>query len=113
MDNLARLQMLECLRPKRGAEALQTHRDVVEWQATVAPLLDFDDGYYHQFVRLGNVISSPGLSSDQYDPAFRQMDNIILLAISDLQRWSCHPKRNEGSQKQPRDKLRGSSLRLE
>ena len=84
MDNLARLQMLECLRPKRGVEALQTHRDVMEWQTTVAPLLDFDEVYYRQFVRLGDLISTPGLSSDQYDPAFREMKNIILQAIADL-----------------------------
>ena len=85
MDNATRLQMLQCLRPKRGAEALQTHRDVVEWQATVAPLLGFNEIYYRQFVRLADIISTPGLSSDAYDPAFRQMESIMVEAISDLE----------------------------
>ena len=84
MDNATRLQMLECLRPKRGGEALQTHRDVMEWQASVAPLLEFDKVYYRKFVRLGAVISTAGLASDSYDPAFRQMENIMIQAISDL-----------------------------
>ena len=84
MDNATRLQMLECLRPKRGAEALQTHRDVMEWQASVAPLLEFDQVYYRKFVRLGDIISTAGLSSDSYDPAFRHMENIMNQAISDL-----------------------------
>ncbi len=85
MDNVTRLEMLRCLCPKRGAEALQTYRDVVEWQATVAPLLDFDRFYYSNFVRLGRVISTPGLSSQSYDPAFRQMESIIGQAITDLE----------------------------
>jgi hypothetical protein len=84
MDAAARLQMLECLRPARRTEALQTHRDVVEWQATVAPLLDFDETYYRRFVRLGQVISTPGLSSDAYDPALREMESIIFEALTDL-----------------------------
>jgi len=85
MDHATRLQMLQCLLPKRGAEALQTHRDVIEWQATVAPLLDFNEVYYRKFTKLGDVISTPGLSSHTYDPAFRKMENIIVLAITELE----------------------------
>jgi hypothetical protein len=84
MDNVTRLQMLECLRPKRGAEALQTHRDVIEWQATVAPFLEFDEVYYRKFIQLSDIISTPGLSSDSYDPAFRRMESIMIQAITDL-----------------------------
>ena len=84
MDNVTRLQMLECLRPKRGAEALQTHRDVIEWQEAVAALLEFNEVYYRKFVRLGKIISTPGLSSESYDPAFRQMETILIQAMSDL-----------------------------
>jgi hypothetical protein len=85
MDSMSRLQMLECLRPRRRAEALQTHRDVIEWQAAVAPLLDFDDVYHRSFARLGEIISTPGLSSDAYEPAFRGMESIMMQAIDDLQ----------------------------
>jgi len=76
--------MLRGLLPRR--ESLQTHRDVVEWQATVLPLLNFNRRYHRKFLKLGAVLATPDLSSDAYDPAFREMERILLRAISDLER---------------------------
>jgi len=91
MDNATRLKMLRALRPKGGIESFATHRDFVEWQAKVAPLLNFNDFYHSNFIRFSGPASVPGLSSYTYDPLFSQMDNVIVQAITELEHGLTQP----------------------
>jgi hypothetical protein len=85
MNNATRLKLLAELRPKNGIEGFAKHRDFVEWQAKIAPLLNFNEFYYKNWINLSGPPSVPGLSSYTYDPLFSQMDNIIVQAITDLE----------------------------
>jgi hypothetical protein len=85
MEDSVRLKMLKEHYPKNGINTFPKHSDFVEWQAKVAPLLNFNDLYYENWVKLSRAASTPGLSSYTFKPLFSQMDNIILQATAELE----------------------------
>lgn len=100
MTDIERLEMLRELRSKNSLNCFKTHEEFVEWQGKVAPLLNFNQFYYNNFVRLSSTASIPKLSSYTYRPLFSQMQNLIIQAITELEYELTPPSPTQSSQTQ-------------
>lgn len=86
MDNSGRLKMLkELRRPNMANETWKSHEQFGEWQAKVAPLLNFNSAYHRNFQELASKTLIRGLSSDMYVNLLSQLDSIVAQAITELE----------------------------
>jgi hypothetical protein len=85
MDNTTRLKMLRELQLKNGLKDFATHHAFVQWQAKIAPFLNFNRFYHTNWIRLSGPASVPGLSAQGHAALLSQMENIIGQAITELE----------------------------
>jgi hypothetical protein len=62
--------------------SLQARRDSL---SLIVPLLNFNEVYYSNAMRIADALSRPGFSSTFYDQAYAQMDSILSQAINELE----------------------------
>lgn len=70
------------LRDPEFRTSVQARRDIL---SVIVPLLNFNNVYYSNAVRIADVLGRPGFSSNYYDHAFAQMDSIVSQAINELE----------------------------
>lgn len=57
----------------------------MEWQAQVAPLLNFNQLYHSNFVASADIAAHPGLSSHTINPSLARLDVLMKQAITELE----------------------------
>jgi|SRR5438105_8466761 len=85
MTKEERLARLKALRKPKILEAFSTREEFVDWQAEVAPLLNFNQLYYSNFVAAADVASHPNLSSYTINPSLARLDMLMKQAIAELE----------------------------
>jgi hypothetical protein len=81
-QRLARLK--ELLKPDI-LNVFHSRAELVDWQARVAPLLNFNDLYYSNFVAAADVATHPNLSSYTINPMLARLDMLMRQAITELE----------------------------
>ena len=95
MTKEERLARLKALRKPKILEAFSTREEFVDWQAEVAPLLNFNQLYYSNFVAAADVASHPNLSSYTINPSLARLDMLMKQAIAELVEWFPGVKRED------------------
>jgi hypothetical protein len=86
MDTSHRLQELKALRRSRiTKDGFKSREEFTEWQARVAPLLNFNAFYYDNFIQFSSKVQLSGLSSGMYDYLLSQLDSLMAQAITELE----------------------------
>jgi hypothetical protein len=85
MTNDQRLAALKKLRKPNILEAFSTRDEFVDWQARVAPLLNFNSLYHSNFVAAADIAEHPSLSSSTINPSLARLDVLMKQAITELE----------------------------
>jgi hypothetical protein len=85
MTNEERLAALKKLRKRNILEAFSTRDEFVDWQAQVAPLLNFNSLYHSNFVAAADIAARPSLSSYTINPSLARLDVLMKQAITELE----------------------------
>jgi hypothetical protein len=84
MDKKVLLQKLEKLfNIKELSEGFKSQQDAISWSNKVAPLLQFNPQYYHNFIQNSHKLNL-SLSSYTLKPAFNIMKSQLEMAIEEL-----------------------------
>lgn len=78
------LKLEELYNMKEVKEGWKTQKDCINWSNKVAPLLQFNNQYYTNFVAYAHRINIPGLSSLTIEPAINIMLSQLQMAIEEL-----------------------------
>jgi hypothetical protein len=85
MTREERLERLKALRKPDILSAFENRAAFVDWQAQVAPLLNFNDLYYSNFVAAADIATHPNLSSYTVNPMLARLDMLMKQAITELE----------------------------
>jgi hypothetical protein len=85
MTREERLAELKALRKSDILEAFKNRAEFADWQAQVAPLLNFNQFYYSNFVAAADVATDPNLSSYTINPMLARLDTLMKQAITELE----------------------------
>src|SRR5438128_1592448 len=85
MTRKERLTALKELRKPNILEAFSTREEFVDWQARVAPLLNFNSLYHSNFVAAADIAAHPNLSSYTINPSLARLDMLMKQPITELE----------------------------
>jgi hypothetical protein len=85
MTKEERLNRLRSLRKPNILNAFSSREEFVDWQAEVAPLLNFHQLYHSNFVAAADIASHPNLSSRTINPSLARLDMLMKQAITELE----------------------------
>jgi hypothetical protein len=85
MTKEERRARLKALQKPKILQAFSTREEFVDWQAQVAPLLNFNQFYYSNFVAAADIAAHPSLSSHTINPNLARLDMLMKQAITELE----------------------------
>jgi len=74
-----------------ASKGFKSHEAFLEWQAQIAPLLNFNDFYYSNFQEFASKVHVKGLSTGMYEYLLSVLDSLVGQAVAELEHRLTQP----------------------